>query len=479
MAQKTIDFENDILGPIGSLKGDIADFLFKSKNLFDKSKINDNSFYAGDSGNRFDNVGYCCIMLPFTKNDVITVTGHDYQQVYFDENKQFLGNTSLNGSPLTIVGSEISVYNPSTGITADSNLIAYIGLNINKSSYNVDTYMVCNGDELPFDYEPYGEKKLVEDVSVDYSQIKNKPKEEEIYTIGSDGTFGSFTGALKYLKDNANKKTIYIKEGVYDIFQELGGSDYMRTLTNPSQRDWKEVSQIVPPNTTIIGVGNVTLRFAPTKEEIGVFDENLDNYLLASMFSPLNISYNCHIENISIEATNCRYAIHDEWNAGLTPNDTVHEYVNVRAKKTSGYYGNPQVFGSGIGANARWFFDSCEFRSDMTEMWTVHTNISASDDSASIIMNNCIIDDLNPSESTKSKTMMTFISGGNNVSHRTLHNYVKLNNTYIGGKIFFQYGGAETDTPNRFDVSCVGGYNNGYIVDETFATNPYPMRIYK
>ena len=104
------------------------------------------------------------------------------------------------------------------------------------------------------------------------------------------------------LKNNTKKKTIYIKEGTYDIFSELGGAEFIASITNPGSKNWRDVQPVVPRNTKIIGQGNVKLTFTPEASVIGSNE-------MAFLFSPLNIDSDCVIENIAIDSDGSKIII--------------------------------------------------------------------------------------------------------------------------------------------------------------------------
>lgn len=451
------------------LKNELDDFIDKSNNLFNKESISD-GFYSGNTGKLSINSAYCCVMIPFTCKDTITITGTNYDQCYYDSNKTFIGSSTLKGKALTIDGSTVSGRNPQTGEKLNNNKIRYIGINIEKNEYDLNKYMICRGESLSNSYVEYGVKKIKKDVKIDYTQVDGIPSVTKVYTVGNDGDYTSFTECLKKLKNVPGEKIIYVKTGIYDIFKELGGSDYINSLPG-SNLNWRDVQPIVPKNTKIIGQGDVTLKFTPTAEEI-------KNKNIAFLFSPLNISYATEIDNIKIECTNCRYAIHFETNGLAEYADGKSRFSNLICHKKSGTFGNPQVFGSGIGRRNQWEFDSCTFVSDMTNIWTTHTNTSKEDDSCNIIFNDCIFANDIESEATKKWELVQFISGGAKIGHKCKHNYVRMNNCYIGGKVGLSYQGTETGEKQQFDLTMLKCDTQGVSISEKFGENPYIPKIY-
>ena len=306
------------------------------------------------------------------------------------------------------------------------------------------------------------QSKLLQLVSTLIEKQENGKKK---YVVGKGGDFESFTQALSTLKDDSSQKTIYIKQGTYNIFDEIGGANFINTI-DETTANWRDVNFVVPPNTEIIGQGNVKLEFNPTDEEI-------KNGKMAFLFSPLNVSGSCRIENIEINCSNCRYAIHDESSGLAIYDDTIHEYVNVRARKKKTTYGLAQVFGSGLGARSRWYFESCEFRSDMDSGFSVHTTASVPEDLATIIFNNCIIEtEASSEEIAKKRYTMIFISSNN---HKSEKNIVKLNNCYTNGKIKYEN---NDGSAQKFELKLNNTRFSGFGLSDIITTNPYPPKVY-
>ena len=262
---------------------------------------------------------------------------------------------------------------------------------------------------------------------LDELDLLNKKVSKNIFTVKKDGSgdFTSFTDMLKKLKDNVENKIVYVYAGEYDIFAEKGGADYVKTIDSTNV-DWKDVNEFVPKNTTIIGLGEVILKYTPSDEEI-------IDAAHSFLFSPLNISDSCHIENLTIIGSNCRYCIHDEGSGNSRYDNAVHEYVNIRAIRKKNTIGGARAdFAAGINARERWFFESCTFESENDQIWYCHTNTSKETDSASIIMNNCVFKKLNKTDIVENENIIHFVSG----THLTKKNYAYINNCYIDGNIY-------------------------------------------
>ena len=214
--------------------------------------------------------------------------------------------------------------------------------------------------------------------------VKKRRAEDNVYHIGSDFGNPSFSNFINSIKDDDSEKTVYIHQGVYDIYSELGGAEYINSL--PSDSKWRDVQPIIPPNTKIIGVGNVTLRFMVDDGQI-----NEEKKSLVKLFSPVNVSGSCTIENISIEAKNCRYCIHDETSGNAIFDGAVHNFIGVRAHMYNGSLGHGGCYYAGHNNGMSFLFDNCSFESEKTFSWSTHdwTTSAKNYDGAIYILKNC------------------------------------------------------------------------------------------
>lgn len=125
--------------------------------------------------------------------------------------------------------------------------------------------------------------------------------------VGTDEKFNRIIDAVKYCNTRPNYVwNIYIKEGTYDIYNELGGSNWYSNITS-AKGNMQGIS--LGNNVDLIGIGKVTLQFNPSDEL--ATENNVPNV------SVLELSdINNKIENIKIECRNCRYGVHDETDGG-------------------------------------------------------------------------------------------------------------------------------------------------------------------
>lgn len=187
------------------------------------------------------------------------------------------------------------------------------------------------------------------------------------YRVGQGGDWETFTDMLVNLQGNSDEKVVIVEGGVYDIYEEMGGDALIASIDDPSSMNWRDVCHVVPDNTTIIGEGRVTLRWMPSDSAIGSSD-------MAFLFSPLNVSGTCRIENIDIECQNCRYGIHDETSSQGQWDGAVHVFKNVRVKNHHGSYGDGRAYCAGHNRSMRLEFVDCEFDSSdgSVNAWSTH-----------------------------------------------------------------------------------------------------------
>ena len=272
-------------------------------------------------------------------------------------------------------------------ITNDSN----IALNIGTAYKFADNYIEVAGkssvavsfgvSSFLYVYSLSDGEYPIDSVTI---HVKKRRAEDNVYHIGSDFGNPSFSNFINSIKDDDSEKTVYIHQGVYDIYSELGGAEYINSL--PSDSKWRDIQPIIPPNTKIIGAGNVTLRFMVDDGQI-----NEEKKSLVNLFSPVNVSGSCTIENISIEAKNCRYCIHDETSGNAIFDGAVHNFIGVRAHMYNGSLGHGGCYYAGHNNGMSFLFDNCSFESEKTFSWSTHDwTISAKNyDGAIYILKNC------------------------------------------------------------------------------------------
>lgn len=178
--------------------------------------------------------------------------------------------------------------------------------------------------------------------------------------VGTNEKFNRIIDAVQYCNTRPNYVwNIYIQEGIYDIYNELGGTSWYSSITS-AKGNMQGIS--LANNVNLIGIGNVTLQFNPSDDL--ATENNVPNV------SVLELSdINNKIENIKIECKNCRYGIHDETNGGK-PNSTRY-FKNVEITHNgvvSGTWNAGVSYGCGSSDNSKFEYENCKFNSG----WLAH-----------------------------------------------------------------------------------------------------------
>lgn len=438
----------ELKGDLSKLSEEIGNLysIDKSVNLFNPANLVDGMYFSNDRGNIItkENTDYSAYKLSVEPGKSYTFTGYDYIAI-LSKDAKYRG-TSPVGSPAMIA------------IDADSD-VNEICLSLRKKKYPAGSYMIVEGNALPDKYVPYYERPQINSDVVVY--VPENRIVKEVYHVGSGYEYESFTECMRALAENNNSKTVYVHGGTYDIFSEIGGSEF--ALSIPSGTNWADVNVMVPPNTHIIGIGYAELQFLPTEDEIGT--------VAATLLSPLNTRGSCVIENIVIKADNCRYCIHDE-SSGLSEFFGAKKvYRNVKCfKSRSGNLGYYQAYAAGIDNTQSVEFDKCHFESPGVPL-TIHNRITKStapiSNSARITINNCVL------ISTADGRALRFGSAAGELQHIATW----VSNCYLSGKISITNEDADATTPhNPFDLTVVRC--GDVLVEVTATNNVYTPKVF-
>lgn len=437
---------------LDELKGDLDDIVEEVKpvNLFNKLDSANHKtgyFLTYDSVTgkiiEKENQYFSFARIPAKENTEYTASLVDYVVYFTGDDGITETGPSYNSSADTLRPCNFTT-NPGT---------KYICLSWRHATVNEDNYMVVEGDALPSDYLEYFDPYLSikNTVKIDKASIENE------YTVALDGTgdFISFTGCLEALKDNTLPKVIYVKAGTYDVFEEIGGSEFCKSIA--SGTNWKDVSVCVPNNTRIVGIGLVILQFKPTGEAIGP--------IAANLISPINVMYNAEFENIYIDSQNCRYAIHsDGYNDAIGIKQV---FKNVRIKHRYVNYGMVNGFGAGTRQNNTYIFENCVF--DAFLPLSYHNNGGHSVDGTQIIFNNCVF-------KTVDKNTYPCIRLGA-VNQNLTEINVRLSNCYLNSGISLINEVGSGTLPNPFNIDALNCSSFAVDVGEG-VTNSYTPTVY-
>lgn len=201
------------------------------------------------------------------------------------------------------------------------------------------------------------------------------------YGTSDNYHFNTLIPCLNRINQVGDKAIVHIKGGSYNIYSDLGGQQFLSSITEQS------TSYNIQPwlyNVKLIGEGNVVLVYEPDDTVANTYP------LAANLVSVLNVRGNVEIENIEIKCKNCRYGIHDETSGIALYNNTYHNYKNVKIYKGRNATGQTiggQAFGGGFDNGQTYLFKNCKFETITQEALSFHNRTS---NGASFTFENCI-----------------------------------------------------------------------------------------
>lgn len=191
----------------------------------------------------------------------------------------------------------------------------------------------------------------------------------EIY-VSQDGTkdFTKLVDAVNSLPNfSKTQYTIYVKEGTYDLLNELGGDTFLNSINENSGN--RNGLNLISKNVKIVGVGNVVLNML-------IPDEKTTQYT-AEKISAIECGYNVELENITINVQNCRYGIHDETGNNSNYTNSIHKFKNIKVKhlgNIAGVWQSTAAYASGTSSGCIYEFKDCIFISSDYLAWSMHNN---------------------------------------------------------------------------------------------------------
>lgn len=299
------------------------------KNKFN-SKTTSSGFYVNPS------TGAMAVNATSSCSEMIDITGFSSGYVFFSGIQGGSQYAFYDASRTYISGAAIGV-NIAAAVPASA---AYLRFSCNTSQMN--TVMIADSDHE----EAFSRFGYTSDVLINKNSIADYLEPVEI-VVDKNGT-GDYTklnDAFAYIKTLPGYKTrgvtVYVNEGTYDIFSDMGSSAI------------GSAGLVVPDGVSIIGVGNrkdIVLK--------GITDSNYTTAQKQAISTIMIAGTSCTIENVTITAEECRYAIHED--DAATGHDYKHVFRNCVIEyigNTFGWYG--ACIGSGCHSGADITIDNC------------------------------------------------------------------------------------------------------------------------
>ena len=279
--------------------------------------------------------------------------------------------------------------------TVDINL--YNGITYNlyvDSSANCSVTTTTKEDERTELLAIWGEKLITFTPNKDITRIilwinSDKPTDTKfvvkisqklhsntlIVAKNNEGDFTKLKDCLEYINTNHLQNfTVLVKRGVYDLIEEFG-ENYFSTNQG--------VGLILNNNVHMIFSSDSLVRCNYAG----------DNTNIMSNFAPFNASYNNDhlgftLENLTLECSNVRYAIHDDTNGQSTPYTNKYINCNIKLDNSNNKHGYKQCIGGGCGASSHIIINNCVFESVNadTEIVTYH---NGGDGKSNVNISNC------------------------------------------------------------------------------------------
>lgn len=191
------------------------------------------------------------------------------------------------------------------------------------------------------------------------------------------------TGILKALKECYSKgyTKLIVEAGEYDVIEEYKsyyGTSYFDNYVNYSTSNvfdrglWLEDIEII---------------FSPGSKVVCHYTGNNNN--VKAYFSPFSCGNNVIIDGLVLDASNCRYGIHPDFNTGANRSYMTIKNCDLKHYKSDS---NEQCIGSGFGINVDWLVENTIFRSVKENIvFRVHNN-AADNAQSRLTIKNCYID---------------------------------------------------------------------------------------
>lgn len=335
---ESVDVLSDDLASVKSIvTGDVG------TQYIDPNKYVENTRYATDSTNVMTASGY------FTQSVTGLPSGTYYfRNIYTDFTHIVNKTTGVRVSLASLVGG--GRVTGSVAIEYDYDL--YVTAN-----YTFDTayYGKVLWSSVPYAY--IGNNRIVGSIGIRRNSEQFSEVIQPVFYVRKDGS-GDFTTVKSAIETAVQFKNaiVDIGAGTFDLIEEFG-ADYFANLGAVGGSGLQLYNDIIVRGTsnTLITChytgsnDNVKVYFSPFNLTKGNTDKSLGGFTL---------------QNIHIECSNVRYAVHDESNASDIPYK--NQYLNCRFKidnRNNSAWSSRQCIGGGLGSASEIIIRDCIFES--------------------------------------------------------------------------------------------------------------------
>ena len=236
-----------------------------------------------------------------------------------------------------------------TTLTSNLNYISFVAvksgfaiMKIYDETTDTTSYEICKKSSVAYEGRY--------DSSVTQESAKLEKLDGLVFYCGGNRSLKTLKSgieeATKYMDS-----TLYVDAGTFDLIEEFG-SEWFEALDGTQ---------------TMIGLqlkNRVHVIFSPNSKVISHYTGN--NQYAQSLYSPFNAGeYGFTLENLKLECSRCRYAIHDERNGGTEIYESHYINCNVYIDNSDNdYWSSRCSIGGGLGANAEVIIENCIWKSD-------------------------------------------------------------------------------------------------------------------
>lgn len=278
-----------------------------------------------------------------------------------------------------------------------------------------------------------------------YNDTGYNPKDYEI-TVSKDstGNFSKLVDAVNSIPDGSyNQYTIYLSEGVYDLYQELGGDTWLSGIQGN-----RNGLNLINKNVKIVGVGRPTIKlFIP---------DNLATSSTVPNVSVIECAGSVELNNLIVEGTNVRYVIHDESGNNSLYNNTTHVYKNVLVKhhgNKAGTWINSAAIACGMSSGCHYSFLNSKLEGSNYSALSLHNNVNQKGGTITI-------DGLKATGTYLFDTVNTSIRFGYYMQNTATDIYeVVIKNLISDGEIYVRPESGSVPSTNIYNVTNYTGVN--------------------
>lgn len=346
-----------------SIDSDKTTFLSSITNLFDKSKITNGYVYNWQANNKMSKIAqdncYIAEKIKLNKNCKYYIhgaRGYFSYLISLDETRKI---KSLSDTDSAYEGI----------IEPNEDCFLYVSF---YTLISPEKQYITNTD-YKTEYISYGECKNITlyDINItnmneDLKKIKNKMINKLVVKKDGMGDFKTIRECIESITDSSenNKYEVYIYSGTYDLVEEFGGVEWVKSVTATNK---ERQGLMIPDFVDLIGVGNVHIKCE-------VENENATQDFTTCV-STINIWKNNKLKNIKFTAKNTRYVCHDETNNKFNYlNRKIENCQFIHYGNKEGLWSSDKAYASGTGGGGIYEFINCIFEAKKDAPFTFHNN---------------------------------------------------------------------------------------------------------